>query len=387
MGLLGLAGSLLGMIPKVGSPSGAKKGKSGGSKGKSSKKSSKKKSSTKKKQKKSSKKKKKKKRKKKKKKWGKFFTKARKLYNKVSKSKIAKQFKKVVKSAVLAGKKTYKQVVNKTKAVYNQTKQVVKEVKAAAKEAVKVYKSLDKMEPLKISKDMSKKEKFLRTGFNMGLQQAQKSKGKFDATVDVAKNTYNDVKKLVTDPIGVVKETTESLKNFASDPLLAVKTIAGSIEDSIEKDVIHGNNYSRAYWGTKVTLNTATAVVGTKGVGSLRIIGKNSKGVDVQRINSNIEESKLARESSNFGEYLKKEKEILDKIDKRPSKAEQFDFKSWEEMPVSGQIRIAPNGQRLMSVRELKTFKSEMSANNIKVLLIKKVIFYQATLRQVLTLS
>ncbi|MGE7753339.1 zincin-like metallopeptidase toxin domain-containing protein [Lysinibacillus fusiformis] len=201
---------------------------------------------------------------------------------------------------------------------------MVKEVKAAAKEAVKVYKSLDKMEPLKISKDMSKKEKFLRTGFNMG------------------------------------------------HPLVAVKTIGGSIKDSFEKDVIHGNDYSRAYWGTKATLNTATAVVGTKGVGSLRIIGKNSKGVDVQRINSNIEESKLARESSNFGEYLKKEKKILDKIDKRPSKAEQFDFKSWEEMPVSGQIRIAPNGQRLMSVRELKTFKSEMSANNIKVVIDKK---------------
>ncbi|WP_139151024.1 MULTISPECIES: hypothetical protein [unclassified Lysinibacillus] len=126
---------------------------------------------------------------------------------------------------------------------------------------------------------MSKKEKFLRTGFNMGLQQTQKSKGKFDATVDVAKNTYNDVKKLVTDPIGVVKETTDSLKNFASHPLLAVKTIAGSIKDSIEKDVIHGNNYSRAYWGTKVTLNTATAVVGTKGVGTLTKVGKTSTGV------------------------------------------------------------------------------------------------------------
>ncbi|SCZ03969.1 hypothetical protein SAMN02787078_03798, partial [Lysinibacillus sp. SG9] len=149
----------------------------------------------------------------------------------------------------------------------------------AAKEAVKVYKSLDKMEPLNISKDMSKKEKFLRTGFNMGLQQTQKSKGKFDATVDVAKNTYNDVKKLVTDPIGVVKETTDSLKNFASDPLVAVKTIGGSIEDSFEKDVIHGNDYSRAYWGTKATLNTATAVVGTKGVGTLTKVGKTSTGV------------------------------------------------------------------------------------------------------------
>ncbi|WP_431812021.1 hypothetical protein [Lysinibacillus sp. FW12] len=100
MGLLGLAGSLLGMIPKVGSPSGKKKGKSGGSKGKSTKKSSKKKSTTKKKQRKSNKKKKKKKRKKKKKKWGKFFTKARKLYKTNSAAKaVIKDIKKpVVKS-------------------------------------------------------------------------------------------------------------------------------------------------------------------------------------------------------------------------------------------------------------------------------------------------
>jgi len=179
---------------------------------------------------------------------------------------------------------------------------VVKEVKAAAKEAVKVYKSLDKMEPLNISKDMSKKEKFLRTGFNMGLQQTQKSKGKFDATVDVAKNTYNDVKKLVTDPIGVVKETTDSLKNFASDPLLAVKTIAGSIEDSIEKDVIHGNNYSRAYWGTKVTLNTATAVVGTKGVGTLTKVGKTSTGVTSVKSTTSSSSSKGTGNSIQYAE-------------------------------------------------------------------------------------
>ncbi|MGG2073192.1 deaminase domain-containing protein [Lysinibacillus irui] len=135
------------------------------------------------------------------------------------------------------------------------------------------------MEPLKINKDMSTKEKILRTGFNMSLQQAQKSKGKFDATVDVAKNTYNDVKKLVTDPIGVLEETKDNLKNFASHPLATVKTMAGSVKDSFEKDVIHGNDYSRAYWGTKATINTATAVVGTKGVGTLTKIGKTSTGV------------------------------------------------------------------------------------------------------------
>ncbi|MGE7912691.1 zincin-like metallopeptidase toxin domain-containing protein [Lysinibacillus xylanilyticus] len=53
-------------------------------------------------------------------------------------------------------------------------------------------------------------------------------------------------------------------------------------------------------------------------------------------------------------------------------KAEQFDFKSWEEMPVSGQIRIATNGQRYISVHELKKFKRETSANNINVVIDKK---------------
>ncbi len=135
MGLLGLAGSLLGMIPKVGSPGGAKKGKSGGSKGKSSKKSSKKKSSTKKKQKKSSKKKKKKKRKKKKKKkkWGKFFTKARKLKNSLSKSKLVKRAKKAIKKAIL----TTKKVVKKAKAAVTKAKQ---QVKAAVKQTKQVVK-------------------------------------------------------------------------------------------------------------------------------------------------------------------------------------------------------------------------------------------------------
>ncbi|WP_342544376.1 hypothetical protein [Lysinibacillus sp. FSL K6-4013] len=131
MGLLGLAGSLLGMIPKVGSPSGKKKGKSGGSKGKSTKKSSKKKSSTKKKQRKSNKK--KKKRKKKKKKWGKFFTKARKLKNSLSKSKLVKRAKKAIKKAVL----TTKKVVKKTKATVSKAKQQVKTAVKQTKQVVK----------------------------------------------------------------------------------------------------------------------------------------------------------------------------------------------------------------------------------------------------------
>ncbi|MEA0554853.1 hypothetical protein U1P98_09715 [Lysinibacillus irui] len=363
MGLLGLAGSLLGMIPKVGSPGGKKKGKSGGSKGKSAKKSSKKKSSTKKKQRKSNKKKKKKKRKKKKKKWGKFFTKARKLYNKLSKSKIAKQFKKVVKRAVLAGKKTYKQAVNKTKAVYNQTKQAVKEVKVAAKEAVKVYKSLDKMEPLKINKDMSTKEKILRTGFNMSLQQAQKSKGKFDATVDVAKNTYNDVKKLVTDPIGVLKETKDNLKNFATHPLATVKTIAGSVKDSFEKDVIHGNDYSRAYWGTKATINTATAVVGTKGVGTLTKVGKTSTGVTSGKSTSSSSSSSKGTGKVQTGGRELSVDEYLKRLDEADDMYESFRKSKTDVNSIAKNTGM--NEQRVQRIKDHLLFKEHIKEHGV----------------------
>ncbi|MFN2748265.1 zincin-like metallopeptidase toxin domain-containing protein, partial [Bacillus sp. z60-18] len=46
--------------------------------------------------------------------------------------------------------------------------------------------------------------------------------------------------------------------------------------------------------------------------------------------------------------------------------------KAWEDMPVSGKAKIAPNGQRIMSIRELKSFKKEMHEQNIKVIIDKK---------------
>ncbi|WP_342544046.1 hypothetical protein [Lysinibacillus sp. FSL W7-1291] len=133
MGLLGLAGSLLGMIPKVGSPGGKKKGKSGGSKGKSSKKSSKKKGSTKKKQRKSNKKKKKRKNAGRKRRSGVNSLPRPKLKNSLSKSKLVKWAKKAIKKAVL----TTKKVVQKTKAAVTKAKQQVKTAVQQTKQVVK----------------------------------------------------------------------------------------------------------------------------------------------------------------------------------------------------------------------------------------------------------
>ncbi|MFT9820041.1 hypothetical protein [Lysinibacillus sp. NPDC056185] len=46
----------------------------------------------------------------------------------------------------------------------NKLNRAVKVVKTTVKEAAKDYKSLDKMEPLKINKDMSTKEKMVMGG-------------------------------------------------------------------------------------------------------------------------------------------------------------------------------------------------------------------------------
>ncbi|WNS41053.1 zincin-like metallopeptidase toxin domain-containing protein [Paenibacillus sp. MMS20-IR301] len=48
-----------------------------------------------------------------------------------------------------------------------------------------------------------------------------------------------------------------------------------------------------------------------------------------------------------------------------------FDLKEWEDMPVSGQIRLTPDGLRIMSIRDMKKFKSEMNANDVKVIIDK----------------
>lgn len=49
-----------------------------------------------------------------------------------------------------------------------------------------------------------------------------------------------------------------------------------------------------------------------------------------------------------------------------------FDYKEWEDMTVSGQVKIAPNGQRIISIRDLKRFTKEMQGNNIEVIVDKK---------------
>ncbi|EON70270.1 toxin C-terminal domain-containing protein [Lysinibacillus sphaericus] len=136
-GFFGSIGSFLGSIPAVGKVKNAAKSVK------------KKIKNTKKKLKKALKKAKKKLKKKLKKKIGKVFTKARKLKNNLSKSKMVKKFKRTAKKVVLAAKQAAKKTSTKVK-------QAVKEVKAKVKETVVPLKpSKGKVE--KISKKVGNK--------------------------------------------------------------------------------------------------------------------------------------------------------------------------------------------------------------------------------------
>lgn len=55
----------------------------------------------------------------------------------------------------------------------------------------------------------------------------------------VVKNTYGDIKELITNPIGVLN----NLGYAVFHPIETAKGIGNSIKDSYEKDVLNGNAY------------------------------------------------------------------------------------------------------------------------------------------------
>ncbi|MGW9526792.1 WXG100 family type VII secretion target [Paenibacillus terrae] len=77
--------------------------------------------------------------------------------------------------------------------------------------------------------------------------------------------------------------------------------------------------------------------------------------------------SSIIKPKIKIGDSIKYKGEI------RPfPKGHDLDLKSWEEMPVSGQRRVTPDGLKIMNVGEMKTFKKEMNAIDVKVLIDKK---------------
>ncbi|MCD1261601.1 hypothetical protein B5M42_022620, partial [Paenibacillus athensensis] len=92
------------------------------------------------------------------------------------------------------------------------------------------------------------------------------------------------------------------------------------------------------------------------------------------RVIAHIEQNWTIREASRIDEYLLNERKLMEDLAaKRAAEGTgDLDFKEWADMPVSGQVQTAPNGHRLISIRDLKMFTKEMNEKNIRVVIDSK---------------
>ncbi|MDM5351649.1 deaminase domain-containing protein, partial [Lysinibacillus sphaericus] len=218
-------------------------------------------------------------------------------YNKVSKSKIAKQFKKVVKSAVLATKKAYKQTVSKTKEVYKQTaaktkevyqqtKQIVKEVKQTTKEIAIKTKSTAKTVGKEIKNPVVK-------SFNSFKEIGKDFKDGLDTRKDKALNSPYDFANYLT--LGAVdgiwsgaKSRKDKMFNSPSDFL---NYATSGLTDMVKGSVNPKDPLSKEHWLD--SFGVATSVLGVKGVSSTK-----PTGVTSGKTNSSSSSSKGTVENS-----------------------------------------------------------------------------------------
>ncbi|MEC1179509.1 hypothetical protein P9B03_13505 [Metasolibacillus meyeri] len=156
------------------------------------------------------------------------------------------------------------------KAQNTKLQQVVKGVKVTSNQVNKAYHAIDAMKPAKITKDMPLKEQFTTGLKNGGLVLVQKEKGKVDALVDTAVGTVKDTWELASNPKASWNKFTTAIAN----PKETAKAMGKAVQETVEKDYVQGNAYSRSYVEGKVKLGVGTALVGTKGLGSLTKIGK-----------------------------------------------------------------------------------------------------------------
>ncbi|WPK12105.1 hypothetical protein R6U77_19815 [Lysinibacillus louembei] len=117
---------------------------------------------------------------------------------------------------------------------------------------------------------MSLAEKITTNLRNSGLVLAQKGKGKVDAFADTAVDTVKSTWGLVSNP----KAAFDNLATAITHPKETVEAISKSAKETVEKDYIQGNAYSRSYVEGKVLFGVGATIVGTKGLGSLAKVGK-----------------------------------------------------------------------------------------------------------------
>ncbi|WP_404460880.1 T7SS effector LXG polymorphic toxin [Sutcliffiella horikoshii] len=83
--------------------------------------------------------------------------------------------------------------------------------------------------------------------------------------IEAASDTWDGLKRLVTEPDQVLKETIEFLSAVVTDPAIVLE-IGHELYNSFNESVIHGDANSRGEWLGYATTVLGTAVVGDKGL-------------------------------------------------------------------------------------------------------------------------
>ncbi|MDF2479447.1 MAG: hypothetical protein K0S24_4930, partial [Sphingobacterium sp.] len=94
-----------------------------------------------------------------------------------------------------------------------------------------------------------------------------------DGAKDAVKDTVIGIWDAATNPLETFKGTWYS----ATHPIQTFNVIKNALVQSFDKDIVHGNAYTRSRWITYAFTTLAAAVVGTKGVDKISKVAKAGK--------------------------------------------------------------------------------------------------------------
>ncbi|MDQ0206984.1 polymorphic toxin type 15 domain-containing protein [Alkalicoccobacillus murimartini] len=93
---------------------------------------------------------------------------------------------------------------------------------------------------------------------------------------NAGKDTYEGIKNIVTDPVGVYNDTRDFIVAVADDPAILVD-MGKELWYTFEEDVINGDAESRGQWFGYAGTIVATSVVGDKGISKIGSAGRLGK--------------------------------------------------------------------------------------------------------------
>ncbi|MEC1179506.1 hypothetical protein P9B03_13490 [Metasolibacillus meyeri] len=99
------------------------------------------------------------------------------------------------------------------------------------------------------------------------------------------------------------KAAWNNLTTAIAHPKETVKAMGKAVQETVEKDYVQGNAYSRSYVEGEAILGVGTALVGTKGLGSLTKIGKVPE-LDKGTVKLNPNEIRFSQNSVNGSQEI-----------------------------------------------------------------------------------